>query len=260
MNKQPINRGASGETSKTKTEKQPKNLGASGETSESKFDCTNDFYKWIPESKMFDSVNFGFLKLGSLCNASENSAFTSAICNIEHIKNKTREHYSLNIQHLFSKGCGLIKDIQKEEKELDETSSAALNRLKMFFEKKGKSKIVVDSFALINYLNFCLDVIKICSMNINATVLKKILLKKFSRGEGVLLGTMVIENNIRIINMILLPGIKNLKAHKTFQSNYYILLQIVCAYTSCIHSELKLKCIVSVNKGFKIVFEINVHV
>lgn len=136
MNKQPINRGASGETSKTKTEKQPKNLGASGETSESKFDCTNDFYKWIPESKMFDSVNFGFLKLGSLCNASENSAFTSAICNIEHIKNKTREHYSLNIQHLFSKGCGLIKDIQKEEKELDETSSAALNRLKMFFEKK----------------------------------------------------------------------------------------------------------------------------
>lgn len=144
-----------GESSKKKKEKQSKNCGASGRSSDSKFNskkqsasgespeskskCIADFRKWIPDSEMFDSVNFGFLKLGSLCNASENNAFSSAYCNITQIRNAKKGHYSLNIKKIFSVGFELIDKIRTNKEKLNYKSNLAKQKLRYFFEKKGKS-------------------------------------------------------------------------------------------------------------------------
>lgn len=117
-----------------KSSKKKKENGASGESPISK----SDFCKWIPDSKMFISVNFGFLKLGSLCNASESNAFSSAYCNITQIRNPKKGLYTMNIKTLFSEGIELIKKIRKNKSGLDSKSNLAKNKLKCFFENKGK--------------------------------------------------------------------------------------------------------------------------
>lgn len=116
-----------------------KKQSASGESPESKSKCIADFRKWIPDSEMFDSVNFGFLKLGSLCNASENNAFSSAYCNITQIRNAKKGHYSLNIKKIFSVGFELIDKIRTNKEKLNYESNLAKQKLRYFFEKKGKS-------------------------------------------------------------------------------------------------------------------------
>lgn len=140
---------ASGESSKKKKEMQSTNCGASGSSSdsksnskkqsdsgespESKSKCMADFCNWIPGSEMFDSVNFGFLKLGSLCNASESNAFSSAYCNITQITNAKKELYSLNIKKIFSVGFELIEKIRTNKRHLSFKSSMAKQKLRVFF-------------------------------------------------------------------------------------------------------------------------------
>lgn len=185
MEKESTNRGASGGSSDSKSNS--KNHGASGESSNPKSKSKTDLNNWIPDSKMFDSVNFGFLKLGSLCNASESFPFSSAYCDVKHITNAKRKRYILNIKQLFSQGFELIEKIRNSENVLDQASSEAKEKLKMFFDNKGKSWIgVAASFVLINYLNFYLYVIE--KKSNDCKEFRKNIIEKNQTGKGAFLG------------------------------------------------------------------------
>lgn len=64
------------------------------------------------------SVKFGFLKFGSLCNASDSNAFTSARCEIDNIKNEESEPYTIDFKTLFKLGLDLLEKLMLEKKKL----------------------------------------------------------------------------------------------------------------------------------------------
>lgn len=82
------------------------------------------------------SVKFGFLELGSLCDASESNAFTSTHCHIKNITNKENKHFTWNFRSLFRVGYDLLRNIEKSENpyvSLPEREIAALIKLETFF-------------------------------------------------------------------------------------------------------------------------------
>lgn len=88
-------------------------------------------------------VKFGFLKLGSLCDASKSRAFTSATCDIEVISKiiNTRErHYSVDFNLLFKRGFKLFEGYrEKNSFERCYQKYAPINTLAEFWGKIGKS-------------------------------------------------------------------------------------------------------------------------
>lgn len=117
--------------------------GDQGDTSIKTFKDTLD-------DSMFESlgsVKFGFLKFGSLCNASESNAFTSARCEINNIINEERKHYTIDFETLFKLGLDLLKKWKLENHPcLDERNTRAINILKEFIEKKGKGFLYANNF------------------------------------------------------------------------------------------------------------------
>lgn len=92
-------------------------------------------------SEYFDSeVKFGFLRFGPLCNASESNAFTSARCNITHIKTpKQNKHYCLEFKKLFARGVKLLNRYKLRSPAQNSTAKTeAIQKLETFFKEKGK--------------------------------------------------------------------------------------------------------------------------
>lgn len=83
-------------------------------------------------------VKFGFLKLGSHCNASEINAFTLARCHIENIKNKHKKHYSLDFNRLFDPGIKFLEECSLQSPILESSKNEAIEKLKKFFKEKGR--------------------------------------------------------------------------------------------------------------------------
>lgn len=84
------------------------------------------------------AVKFGFLKLGPLCNASKHSAFTSAICDIEEIKNQEKKKYTLDFRTIFDQGIKVLRDYKNQSRELRRSENTAVGKLISFFQNKGK--------------------------------------------------------------------------------------------------------------------------
>lgn len=87
------------------------------------------------------SVKFGFIELGSLCDASESSAFTSTHCHLKHITNKEYKHFTWNFKSLFHVGYALLRKIEKRDNphlSLPARTIAAITKLETFLEEKGK--------------------------------------------------------------------------------------------------------------------------
>lgn len=83
------------------------------------------------------SVKFGFLKFGSLCNASESNAFTSARCEIDNIKNEESKPYTIDFKTLFKLGLDLLEKWKTKKKPgLDERNTTAINVLEAFIKEK----------------------------------------------------------------------------------------------------------------------------
>lgn len=57
--------------------------------------------------RILESVKFGLLKLGPLCNASESNSFTSARCNMSNIKNGEKQYF-VEFKELFKKGISFF--------------------------------------------------------------------------------------------------------------------------------------------------------
>lgn len=86
-----------------------------------------------------DTVKFGFLKLGPLCNASESNCFTSARCHTKHIKNGNGELFTFDFRELFKPAMDLLKKLEEDKKpRLGESDIAAIKKLKTFMKDKGK--------------------------------------------------------------------------------------------------------------------------
>lgn len=88
-----------------------------------------------------ESVKFGFFELGSLCDASENSAFTSTHCHIKNITNKVYKHFTWNFRSLFRVGYDLLRNIEERENPhvyLPVGTIAAITKLETFLKEKGK--------------------------------------------------------------------------------------------------------------------------
>lgn len=85
-------------------------------------------------------VKFGFLKFGSLCNASESNTFTLARCQLTKIKGEEKL-YSVDLEVLFNRGIELLKkysDHTSTQPEATEIEAEAILKLEKFFEIKGK--------------------------------------------------------------------------------------------------------------------------
>lgn len=98
---------------------------------------------WDTILSELDSVNFGFLKFGYLCNASESNAFTSARCHIKKRKNQNGQLYALKFIELFQAGCELLKDNTSQTQPVNDNT--ALKKLKDFKAVKGKALCTAKS-------------------------------------------------------------------------------------------------------------------
>lgn len=86
-----------------------------------------------------NTVKFGFLKLGSLCNASESNCFTLARCHTKHITNDTGDLFTFDFRKLFKPAIDLLKMLEEDENPLlGESDIAAIKKLKTFMKDKGK--------------------------------------------------------------------------------------------------------------------------
>lgn len=108
-------------------------------------DTSTKRYKHKPDDRIFEclstlrSVKFGFLKFGSLCNASKSNAFTSARCEINNIINEERKPYTIDFETLFKLGFDLLEKLRREKKpSLGERNTAAIKILDAFIEQKGR--------------------------------------------------------------------------------------------------------------------------
>lgn len=94
------------------------------------------------------SVKFGFFQFGPLCNASESNSFTTARCNIKHIKKDEDTHYSLDFRTLFKLGFETLSNYkyQVNSKKLSYGEAAAIRRLEIFVRDKGKGFCIDITF------------------------------------------------------------------------------------------------------------------
>lgn len=94
--------------------------------------------KFLSPLESIIPVKFVFLRLGSLCNASEINSFTSARCNIEHIKNDQNKLYSLDLRTLFDQGFNMLRTykVQNNSQQLYPNENAAIRRLEFFFSRQ----------------------------------------------------------------------------------------------------------------------------
>lgn len=87
-----------------------------------------------------NTVKFGFLKLGQLCNASESNCFTSARCHTQHITNDNGGLFTYNFGKLFQPAMDLLEKLREDEKPLlGESDITAIEKLKKFMKDKGKN-------------------------------------------------------------------------------------------------------------------------
>lgn len=82
-----------------------------------------------------DSVQFGFLRLGKYCNASDSYSFTNATCNIRCIKDE-RDGVALvrNFDDVFSRGVEVLSGDTTALKQHDKNAVKILNT---FLKEKG---------------------------------------------------------------------------------------------------------------------------
>lgn len=99
-------------------------------------------FTYVSDSNSFNFVNFGILKLGPLCNASESFSFTEANCHVKTVKNENNLALILEFNQLFSRGVTLLSDVKNDRRVLDQHEVAAIRILDRYFKEKGKSLIV----------------------------------------------------------------------------------------------------------------------
>lgn len=104
--------------------------------------CLSEICKAISEcssgSNLTLDVRFGFLQVGSLCNASESNAFTKARCHMTNITNKRNGHYYLEFKELFGPGKKLLEDYKKNPKSRKSLNKTiAIGKLESFLREKG---------------------------------------------------------------------------------------------------------------------------
>lgn len=104
--------------------------------------------KCLSTSDSIISVKFGFFQFGPLCNASESNSFTTARCNIEHIKKNRDTHYSLDFRTLFKLGFETLSnyEFQVNSKKLSNGEAEAICRLELFVRSKGKGFCIDITF------------------------------------------------------------------------------------------------------------------
>lgn len=104
--------------------------------------------KCLSTSDSIISVKFGFFQFGPLCNASESNSFTTARCNIEHIKKNRDTHYSLDFRTLFKLGFETLSnyEFQVNSKKLSKGEAKAICRLELFVRSKGKGFCIDITF------------------------------------------------------------------------------------------------------------------
>lgn len=89
------------------------------------------------ESNLTVDVRFGFLELGSLCNASESNAFTRASCHITNITNERNGHYFLEFIELFRPGLELLEKYKTDRWSPNAREENAIEKLESFLREKG---------------------------------------------------------------------------------------------------------------------------
>lgn len=88
------------------------------------------------------SVKFGFLELGSPCDASKSVAFGSAHCNFKNIKNENDKHFTWNFTSLFDVGYVLLQYIKDRDPlpvTLPKRETEAIWKLEGFLDENGKN-------------------------------------------------------------------------------------------------------------------------
>lgn len=90
------------------------------------------------ESNLTVDVRFGFLELGSLCNASESNAFTRASCHITNITNERNGHYFLEFIELFRPGLELLEKYKTDRWSPNAREENAIEKLESFLREKGQ--------------------------------------------------------------------------------------------------------------------------
>lgn len=106
------------------------------------------FYPKLDKLKVFacltklESVKFGFLELGSHCDASGSEAFGSTHCHFKNITNEKFKHFTWNFTSLFHVGYDLLKYIEQYPDislTLPISKFEAIRKLEEFLEEKGKN-------------------------------------------------------------------------------------------------------------------------
>lgn len=86
-----------------------------------------------------DSVQFGFLRLGKYCNASDCYSFTNATCNVRCIKDEI-DGVALvrNFDDVFSRGVEVLKKLKSGDgTALKQHDKNAVKILNTFLKEKG---------------------------------------------------------------------------------------------------------------------------
>lgn len=97
----------------------------------------NAISECLSESNSTVNVRFGFLELGSLCNASESNAFTKASCHITNITNKRNGHYFLDFRKLFRPGLTLLENYKNDTWRPNARGKKAIEKLELFLRERG---------------------------------------------------------------------------------------------------------------------------
>lgn len=95
-------------------------------------------FTYVSNSNSFSFANFGFLKLGPLCNASESYSFTEANCQVKTVKNENNLALILEFSQLFGRGVMLLSDVKNNRRELDQQEIVAIRILDNFFKEKDQ--------------------------------------------------------------------------------------------------------------------------
>lgn len=113
------------------------------------------------------SVKFGFIELGEHCNAANSKPFTSACCDIRNIKDNSvpKKHYTLNSERLFTKAIASLKDFSEGKQHRNKQIVAAMQKLRKFYNDKGKNLFSNRTFTLTMVLNFKNQINLVCSLN-----------------------------------------------------------------------------------------------
>lgn len=86
-----------------------------------------------------DSVQFGFLRLGKYCNASDSYSFTNATCNICCIKDERDcVAFVRSFDKVFRRGVEVLNKLKGADKtDLEQHDKNAIKILNSFLKEKG---------------------------------------------------------------------------------------------------------------------------